>query len=304
MSVLSSPIFHDEVAAVKFLESILWADGVVCPHCGSMAEHYTIKGQRVGLRDCRDCRKQFTVKIGTVFECSRIPMRKWLMATFLISSSKKGDSAHQIHRALGVTYKTAWFMLHRLREAMRPSNNLPLGGEGKIVESDETYVGGKEKNKHAKNRKHLGRGAVGKQAVLSLVERKGQVRSTHVSAVNAATLRPILAKQLAAKTHLMTDDARHYLPVSGDFEKHESVNHSAGEYVRGGAHTNTVEGYFSIFKRGMTGIYQHCSQKHLKRYLAEFDFRYNNREGLGVNDMERTILALKGAQGKRLTYRV
>lgn len=302
MSVLSNPIFHDEKSAVQFLESILWPEGPVCPKCGSVAQHYVIKSIRIGLRDCRDCRKQFTVKIGTVFESSHVPLHKWLQAAFIMASSKKGQSSHQIHRALDVTYKTAWFMTHRLREAMKPSNQAQLGGLGKIVEADETYVGGKEKNKHAKDRLKAGRGAVGKQAVLSLVERGGKVRSTHVDNVKADTLRPILNEQLSADTHLMTDDARHYLPIGGDYVAHDRVNHSTGEYVRGGAHTNTIEGYFSIFKRGMTGVYQHCSAKHLRRYLAEFDFRYNNREALGINDMMRTVEALKGAKGKRLMY--
>jgi transposase-like protein len=306
MSNLSNPIFHDEALAVKFLESILWADGCACPKCGSVAEHYTITGKkaRPGLRDCRDCRKQFTVKVGTVFESSHVPVRKWLQAAFLMTSSKKGMSAHQIHRALDVTYKTAWFMTHRLREAMRPGSELALlGGNGKIVEADETYVGGKEKNKHAKDKLRAGRGPVGKEAVFSLVERGGRVRSTHVKSVTANTLGGVMREQLDKDTHLMTDEARQYIPLGKGYKAHETVQHSIGEYVRGGAHTNTIEGYFSIFKRGMTGVYQHCGEQHLKRYLCEFDFRYNNRESLGVDDMSRTVMALKGAKGKRLTYR-
>lgn len=299
MSILSALHFHNESAAVEYLESIIWANGVVCPKCGSVREHYKIKGQRPGLRCCKDCRKQFTVKVGTVFESSHIPLHQWLQATYLVSSSKKGISAHQLHRTLEVTYKTAWFMMHRLREAMRVLNIEPMGGEGCIVEADETYLGGLEKNKHAKDRKHQGRGATGKEAVFSLVERGGKVRSTHVQSVNADTLGDVMRKQLNASSHLMTDDARQYIPLGKEYAKHEAVKHSIGEYVRGGAHTNTIEGYFSIFKRGMKGVYQHCSADHLKRYLAEFDFRYNERE---LTDMERTNVALAGIKGKRLTY--
>lgn len=304
MSTLANPIFHDEKAAVEFVESIIWADGINCPKCGSLAEHYKIKSTRPGLRDCRDCRKQFTVKVGTVFESSHVPLHKWLQAAFLLASSKKGVSSHQIHRALGVTYKTAWFITHRLREAMRPSGELErLGGFGKVVEADETYVGGKECNKHANKRKHLGRGGIGKAVVFSLVERGGKVRSSHIKDANAATLSAVMREQISSASYLMTDDARQYLTPGKEYFAHEAVGHKSGEYVRGNAHTNTVEGYFSIFKRGMTGVYQHCSQHHLKRYLAEFDFRYNTRSGLGYDDMARTMEALKGAKGRRLLYR-
>jgi transposase-like protein len=303
MSVLSAPYFHNEDAAYEFLEAIIWAKGVVCPKCGNIGESYKINGKsaRPGLRCCKACRKQFRVTVNTVFESSHIALHKWLQAAYLMASSKKGISAHQLHRTLGITYKSAWFMEHRLREAMAPHDGLPpLGGEGKTVEADETYVGGKEKNKHAKDRKHLGRGPVGKESVFSLVERGGKVRSHHVQHVTAETLRPILNEQLHASTRFMTDEARVYGPLGKDFAEHHAVNHSIGEYVRGDAHTNTIEGYFSIFKRGMTGVYQHCSADHLKRYLAEFDFRYNERK---VTDSERTTAVLKGIQGKRLTYR-
>lgn len=302
MSVLSKEYFHNEEAAIKHLESIIWADGISCPKCGVVDNSYPLKGKttRVGLRKCGACRQPFTVKIGTVFESSHIPAYKWLQATYLIASSKKGISAHQLHRTLEITYKSAWFMMHRIREAMAPHGDLPpLGGKDKVVEVDETFVGGKEKNKHANKKLRAGRGAVGKEAVLSLIERGGKVRSHHGESVNAETLRPILNKQIAAETHLMTDDARQYIPLGKTFAKHDAVKHSIGEYVRGGAHTNTIEGYFSIFKRGMTGVYQHCSSKHLKRYLAEFDFRYNERE---ISDFERANNILKGADGKRLTY--
>ncbi len=299
MSILSAPHFHNEEAAVVYLESIVWADGCTCPKCGSVREHYKIKRQRPGLRTCKDCRKQFTVKVNTVFESSHIPLHKWLQAAYLMASSKKGISSHQLHRTLQVTYKTAWFMTHRLREAMRVLHIDPMGGEGAIVEADETYIGGLEKNKHAKDRKKQGRGPVGKEAVFSLVERGGKVRSTHVQSVNAETLGAVMSKQLHEATHLMTDDARQYIPLGKKYAAHSSVAHSIGEYVRGGTHTNTIEGYFSIFKRGMKGVYQHCSSDHLKRYLAEFDFRYNERE---ITDGERVKLALKGIAGKRLKY--
>lgn len=301
MSILSAPYFNDEVAAIKHLESIVWVDGIVCPKCGVVDNSNTLKGKstRPGLRKCYSCRKQFTVKVGTVFESSHIPLHKWLQATYLMAASKKGISSHQLHRTLEVTYKTAWFMTHRLREAMRELNIELMGGEGKTVEADETYVGGLEKNKHANKRNKAGRGTVGKEAVFSLVERGGKVRSTHVQHVTAETLRPIMNKQLHAATHLMTDDARQYIPLGKDYAAHDSVRHSIGEYVRGGAHTNTIEGYFSIFKRGMKGIYQHCSSDHLKRYLAEFDFRYNQRD---MSDSERSENLLSGIVGKRLTY--
>ena len=300
MSNLSAPYFHDEAAAIDFLENIIWANGIVCPKCGNIGETYKIKGKRPGLRTCKACRKQFTVKVGTVFESSHIPATKWLQATYLLCASKKGCSSHQLHRMIGVTYKTAWFMFHRIREAMAPGGALtPMGGEGKTVEADETYVGGLEKNKHAKDKKHQGRGAVGKEAVFSLVERGGKVRSTHVQHVTAETLGAILNEQLHASSRFMTDEARVYRPLGKGFAEHQAVNHGIGEYVRGDAHTNTIEGYFSIFKRGMKGVYQHCSSDHLKRYLSEFDFRYNERE---ISDLERTTVALAGIVGKRLTY--
>lgn len=302
MSILSKPYFHDEAAAVKHLESIVWAKGVVCPHCGTIDGSGELKGKtaRPGLRKCYSCRKQFTVKVGTVFESSHIPLHKWLQAAYLMSSSKKGISSHQLHRTLEITYKSAWFMTHRLREAMRVLNVEPMGGLGVVVEADETYVGGKEKNKHANKKLNAGRGPVGKEAVFSLVERGGKVRSHHVESVNSATLGAVMREQLNSQTYLMTDEAHVYKPIGKEFFAHDVVQHSIGEYVRGGAHTNTIEGYFSIFKRGMTGVYQHCSEKHLKRYLSEFDFRYNERH---LTDNERTTVALSGIVGKRITYR-
>lgn len=302
MSKLSSPEFHDEEAAIAHLESIVWADGAVCPHCGSVERLGRLKGKtaRPGLWKCYNCRKQFTVKVGTVFESSHVPVHKWLQAAYLMASSKKGISAHQLHRTLEVQYNTAWFMAHRLREAMRVLKIEPMGGEGSTVEADETYVGGLEKNKHKSKRLNAGRGTVGKEAVFSLIERGGKVRSNHVQHVTAENLRPIMFEQLHADSRLMTDEARVYSPLGRAFAEHHTVNHGIGEYVRGDAHTNTIEGYFSIFKRGMKGVYQHCSSKHLKRYLAEFDFRYNER---GVADMERTNAVLSGIIGKRVTYR-
>ena len=304
MSTLSSPFFHDEYAAYEKLESLLWPHGPVCPRCGGLDRITPVTGGRIGLYRCGPCKRQFTVTIGTIFESSHVKLPLWFQAAHLLCSSKKGMSAHQIHRILGVTYKTAWFMCHRLREAMRegPFSDM-LGGENQIVEADETYVGGKEKNKHANKRLRRGRGAVGKEAAFSLVERGGRVRSFHVPAVSAKTLRPILNAQIDGRSRLMTDEAGAYRRPGGDFAEHDTVNHSIGEYVRGDAHTNTAENYFSIFKRGIAGVYHHVSQRHLKRYLAEFDFRYNERAGLGIEDQARTERVLRGIVGKRLTYR-
>lgn len=308
--ILSAEYFHNEEAAYEFVEGKLWPAGQqVCPHCGVVREHYKLQGKstRVGVYKCRDCRKPFTVKVGTIFESSHIPLRLWLQAIFLIASSKKGISANQLHRTLGITLKSAWFMAHRVREAMR-DNNIGalggLGGAGKTVEADETYVGGKEKNKHRSKRDPAHIGGAGKEAVFSLVERKGRVRSHHVADVKADNLRPILKKQLAdaAQTKLMTDGEGQYRLLAPMFKSHDVVNHGIGEYVRGDAHTNTIEGYFSILKRGITGVYHHVSGEHLKRYLGEFDFRYNNRTALGVDDAERAERLLQGVVGKRLTY--
>jgi transposase-like protein len=234
-------------------------------------------------------------------EASHIPYRKWALGFHLMAASKKGMSAHQLHRMLGVTYKTAWFMAHRIREAMRPTDDTPIGGAGRTVEVDETYVGGKVGNKHVGKR--VERGPQGKEAVLSLVERGGKVRSYHLPDVTAATLKPILVAQINHASFLMTDEARRYVEIGMTFASHDRVAHSMDEYVRGEAHTNTVEGYYSILKRGITGVYHHVSQPHLKRYLAEFDFRYNERVALGVSDQQRAAKAIKGGLGRRLTYR-
>lgn len=303
MSMLSAPYFHDEAAAFAKLESIVWPDGPTCPKCGAVDRINRLEGVkdkkgrvRPGLWKCYHCRSQFTVRVGTVFEASHVPLHKWLQAAFLMASSKKGVSSNQLHRMLGVTLKTAWFMSHRLREAMKSGDLGPIGGDGMEVEADETFIG-QQKGKDKK------RGYGHKNAVLSLVERRGRVMSYHVPNVKAETLRPILMAQINQASMLMTDEASQYISIGREFKYHFAVQHNVGEYVRGGAHTNTIEGFFSIFKRGMKGVYQHCGQHHLKRYLAEFDFRYNERAALGVDDTERTERMLAGIVGKRLTYR-
>lgn len=308
MCNLNAPFFNDEESARTYLEGQRWPDGPVCPHCGGLERIYPVKanpgkGIRKGLYQCNDCEQQFTVTVKTVFERSKIPLHKWLAATYLLCSSKKGISSKQIERSLGVTYKTAWFMTHRIREAMRDGSPGLLGGSGKTVEADETFVG--------RTTGRLGkplRGMKDKKKVLSLVERGGKVRSFHVPAVNAKTLKPIIKQQIDKSTDLMTDSATWYVDTLGrphmdkDFNSHQSINHNINEYVRGNVHTNTIEGYFSIFKRGLNGVYQHCSEQHLKRYLCEYDFRYNYREKLGYDDIQRTNQALKGIEGKRITY--
>lgn len=306
MNHLTNPIFQDESKAREWLEARVWPEGPVCPHCGETEKLHRMEGDahRAGLLQCNSCRKQFTVTVGTLFERSKIPLTKWLMATFLLSASKKGISTHQLHRMLGVSYKSTWFMMHRIREAMRPLNPTePMGGTGKVVEADETYIGGKEKNKHFSKRKRGNIGGQGKEIAFALVERGGSVRSFHVGEVNAKTLRPILVSQISRKTSLMTDDAGQYRHMGQEFDRHEVVNHGINEYVRGDAHTNTIEGYFSVLKRGITGTYHHVSPQHLKRYLGEFDFRYNHRAALKIDDETRASEALKGIKGKRLTYR-
>src|SRR5919107_5118322 len=301
---LTDPIFTDEDKARAYFEEIRWPNGVTCPHCGNAnsTRIYSIRANaakkiRAGLRTCQDCHGQFTVRTGGVMESSHVPLTKWTLAYRLMASSKKGMSAHQLHRMLGITYKTAWFMAHRIREAMRPTDDGQLGGEGKTVEADETFVGGKAKNRaYAKT-------LPSHEAVMSLVERGGKVRSRHVADVTAKTLKPILVEAIAKDSHFRTDQAPVYAEIGTGFASHETVNHSIKEYVRDDAHTNTVEGYFSILKRGIYGTYHHVSQQHLKRYLAEFDFRYNHRIALGFDDAERAAIAVKGVAGKRLTYR-
>jgi transposase-like protein len=301
---LQNPIFTDETKAREWLEARVWPNGPVCPHCGATGDDVTAlqgRAHRPGLYQCNQCREQFTVTVGTVFERSKIPLTKWLAALFLMTASKKGISAHQVHRMLGVSYKSTWFMMHRLREAMRENFDTKLGGGGSTVEADGTFVGGKDKKKHA--RKREGRGGMDKEPVFALVERRGRVRSLHVPTVDAGTLRPILQAHLDGASMVYTDGDGAMRVLGSELDKHEWVNHGIGEYVRGDAHTNTIEGYFSILKRGITGVYHHVSQQHLKRYLAEFDFRYNERSSLGVDDTERAVKLAKGIVGKRLTYR-
>jgi transposase-like protein len=295
---LENPIFQDADLAREFLEGVRWPNGPVCPHCGVVEGAHKLEGKasRPGLYQCNACHGQFTVTVGTVFERSKIALNKWLLATCLMSSSKKGMSAHQLHRMMGVTYKTAWFMAHRIREAMRNGSLAPMGGSGKIVEADETYIGRKKGAKKYRGYEH-------KRAVLTLVERDGSARSFHIDHATVKTVTPILQANINRETTLMTDEAGQYYRVGKSFARHETVNHAEDEYARGDVTTNTVEGYFSIFKRGMKGVYQHCGEQHLHRYLAEFDFRYNNRTSLKVTDMERTSKALAGIEGKRLTYR-
>lgn len=291
---LQNPIFTDETKAREALEAVRWPDGPRCAHCGA-AGVARVEGRshRPGLFYCNACKKQFTVTVGTVFERSKVPLTKWWLASHLLSASKKGMSAHQLGRMLGVTYKTAWFMAHRVREAMREDAPGPLGGHNRVVEVDETYVGGK-----ARNRKNK---VPEKQAVLALVEREGEVRTLHVANVTAATLRPAIVKQVSRASYLMTDEAPVYRRIGAEFAGHGSVNHSVEEYARGGFwHTNTAENYFSILKRGITGVYHHVSEAHLHRYCAEFEFRYNARK---ITDAERAVRAMRGIEGKRLTYR-
>jgi transposase-like protein len=297
---LSNPIYTDEIRAREHLESILWPNGPACPHCGVIGNAVALNGKstRPGVYKCRDCRQPFSVTVGTVFERSKIPLTKWLLATHLLCSSKKGVSSHQIHRTLGVTYKTAWFMTHRIREAMKPATGTaPIGGEGKTVEADETYLA-----KSPKTRKPKGTPLHAKPApqVFSLVERGGSIRSMYLDDKN---VRGALMTHLDEKSRLVTDGSTVYKFVMPTKDQHESVDHSKYEWARGDVHTNTLEGFFSIFKRGLVGTYQHMDKKHLDRYLAEFDFRMNSRAKLGINDSQRAEIALKGIEGKRLTYR-
>ena len=302
MSLLKQAHLQNEAAAYEWVEARLWPNGPVCAHCGEAQRIGKMEGKatRIGLYKCYACRKQFNVKVGTIFESSHVKMHIWLQAFYLIAGSKKGISSNQLHRTLGVTLKTAWFMSHRIREAMRTGSlATPLGGEGKIVESDETFIGKKDGEVKPKG----ARGYAHKQAVLSLVERGGDVRSFRIDKANAANIYPIIDKNLKWESVLMTDEANVYETIGRDFKEHHAVDHGAGEYVRGDCHTNTLEGYFSIFKRGMKGVYQHCAERHLHRYLAEFDFRYNNRIARGVDDEARAAKMVEGVTGKRLTYR-
>jgi transposase-like protein len=315
---LTNPIFTDADKAREHLEAVQWPNGPVCPHCGNVdAARITKlagKSTRPGVYKCKECSKPFTVTVGTVFERSHIPLNLWLLASALMASSKKGFSAHQMHRSMGITYKSAWFMEHRLREAMKETTTSsgPIGGEGKTVEADETYIGTKDTKRPAirkdtgkpyKNRTSIGQ----KRTVVALVERGGKVRSFHVETATKDSVREILFTNADRKSTLYTDDSNLYTELGKEFDQHRTVNHSAKEYVRyegdKTVHSNTIENVFSVFKRGMIGTYQHCGEAHLHRYLAEFDFRYNRRTALGVGDTERTDDLLAGARGKRLTYR-
>ena len=306
LSKLSKDAFHSEPAAFEYLEATLWPGGAVCPHCGTVGRATKLQGghgegkrqARMGLWKCneKECRKQFTVKVGTVFEHGRLPLHKMLQAVYLLCCSKKGCSSHQLHRILGITYKSAWFLSHRIREAMRDGSLTPIGGSGKIVESDETFFSHK---KGFPKRSGYGH----KMAIVSLVERGGPLRSIVIDSVSRPDVERIIRQNVHHESRLMTDSAGYYRRGNLGTAQHEMVNHEEGEYVRGDVHTNTLEGYYSIFKRGMKCVYQHCGEKHLHRYVAEFDFRYNNRSAMGVEDAERATKALQGITGKRLTYR-
>lgn len=306
MCDLTNPIFNDETAARKFLEAQRWPGGVVCPYCGEVGSSSPLKGKSMGpgWYNCRSCRKKFTVRVGTLYERSHVKLHKWLLATHLMCASKKGISAHQLHRMLGVTYKTAWFIAHRIRASMIDADPSPMGGSGKAVQADETYFGTQKNPEPSPQRKGRPyksiKRAKRKRAVVGLVC-EGQVRTFHVAKANAATVRGILFTNADRASELHTDESRLYTATGENYAKHRTVRHTAGEYVgKDGQTTNAIENYFSIFKRGMKGVYQHCGEPHLHRYLTEFDFRYNTRT---MTDAERAVAALKGIEGKRLTYR-
>ncbi|HKT85673.1 MAG TPA: IS1595 family transposase [Novosphingobium sp.] len=312
MTNITAPHFTDEDKAREHLETLRWPEGPFCPHCGSVnatrlpaqrgrpTKAHPEGKVRKGVVQCNDCRQQYSVTVGTVFESSKVPLHKWLLANHLLCASKKGMSAHQLHRMLGITYKTAWFMFHRIREAMRSDDASPMGGTGGMVEVDETYIG-RQKGKEVRT------GGGHKMKVLALVDRESaKVRSFTDPDLTAKDIHPIIRENIAKEARLMTDEARLYWNIGKEFAAHNRVLHAGGEYVRKGdatIHTNTVEGFFSIFKRGMRGIYQHCGEQHLHRYLAEFDFRYTNRSANGVEDDMRADLALKNIAGRRVTYR-
>lgn len=311
MDTYSEPYFRSDALAREMIESIRWPNGPVCGKCGETERLYATKKE--GRWRCGNpaCRKDFTVTTGTVMESSHIGLHKWMLAFYLLSSSKKGISSHQLMRSLDVTYKSAWFLSHRVRKAMeRGGITAPMGGEGGIVEVDETYHGKSEKP-HTPSAKRYGRpytkrgktGGFDKRIIVSLVERHGSVRSFHVGAADKPNVMKIIRDHVAKETRIHTDESKLYVGLESEYESHETVQHRAKEYVRGDVHTNSAEGYFGLFKRGFNGVYQHCREKHLHRYLSEYDFRYNHRIRLGFDDMDRTVAAVRGAEGKRLTYR-
>jgi len=300
MCDLTNPIFQNEDEARKHLEAIRWPDGAICPFCDTQNHVKALGGDSMGpgWYHCGSCRKKFTVRVGTVYERSKIPLHKWVLATHLLCASKKGMSAHQLHRMLGITYKSAWFMVHRIRESMRDDDPQPMGGGGSVVEADETYFGRKDSARGSKRK-----GPATKMSVVALVERGGRSRAFHVQQYpHAGMVRDILVQNVDRSSELNTDESTLYKSVGQEYAGHWTVTHSEYQYVhpQTGAHSNSIEGYFGIFKRGMKGVYQHCAEKHLQAYLNEFDFRYNTRK---ISDAERAELALKGAEGKRLTYR-
>ncbi|WP_395686539.1 IS1595 family transposase [Caenimonas koreensis] len=306
-AIFNQPQFQDADAAREYLERQVWPNGPVCPHCGSVRTPHVLKGKsaRPGLYKCADCREPFTVTVGTVFERSKIKLNIWLQAVHLMSASKKGVSAKQLERMLGVTYKTAWFMCHRIREAMKSEPSKMLGGPGSsgIVEADETFWGVQADEEGIRYPKGVQKGTASKMKILTLVERDGEKRSFHVANVNAATLGPILKAQIAKTARLMTDEHSAYLKPGKHFASHESTNHSKKEYARGDVTSNTAESSFAILKRGLVGTFHSVSEQHLQRYCNEFDFRWNYRQSLGFSDTARANMALIGITGKRLTYR-
>ena len=307
MTNLSDPRFHDDDAARAHLEAVRWPHGANCPHCGSVnVLRMAGKAHRAGAWQCRDCREQFTVTVGSVFESSHVPLHKWVLATHLMTCSKKGVSSKQLQRRLGVTYKTAWFMSHRIREAMTTTNPAPIGGEGKVVEADEAYLGRVNTpipSAHRAGRPYLKRKLHDqKRPIVALVERGGEVRVKHVPHVTAETIRDTLVRNADRASRLHTDESRLYAKVGPEFATHERVFHAAGDYAHGAVTTNSAEGFFGVLKRGMKGVYQHCGEQHFQRYLNEFAFRHNNRSKLGIEDDERALIALRGIAGKRLSY--
>lgn len=319
---ITSAIYTDAEKAREHLEAIHWPHGPICSHCKNSDQSRITKlegkSTRPGVYKCNECRQPFTVTVGTVFERSKIPLNKWVLASHLMAASKKGMSAHQLHRMLGVTYKTAWFMAHRIREAMKEDNSTsgPLGGEGKTIEADETYIGKRETprnyarpraRKNWKPTKSGRSGGAQKRIVVGLVERGGKARMFHLNDATKDTVREVLVRNADRNSVLYTDESRLYTITGGEYAKHDTVKHSAKEYARREGeivvHTNTIENVFSVFKRGMIGVYQHCGEAHLHRYLAEFDFRYNRRAALKISDAERAEDLLRMARDKRLTYR-